>query len=177
MDGFARVGPDEDGESDPTNLVEQAPAIVVNTPDAADEALERVEEAMETDEEDPSGELDVPALEEGSLHDAEDLLVEALGGDPHALAGAPDSFSDTASAEDVGEAPVRHGLTDRVDGGIDFPSAGGLAADVFWPRFATTRLRHRDRACHSPDCDWAWCTHGDRQVSANDTNENQQPRR
>jgi hypothetical protein len=51
------------------------------------------------------------------------------------------------------------------------------AADVSWPRFATARLNHRDRACHSPDCDCVWCTHGDRQVSASNTNENQQPRR
>lgn len=125
----------EEGESDPVNLVEQALAIVVNTPDAADEALERVEEALETEEAEPSGELDVPALEDaatalqdGRLHDAEDLLVEALGRDPHAVSAEPGSFSGTASAEDVGEAPVRHGLTDRVDGGFDSPSAGGWTA-------------------------------------------------
>ena len=79
-----------DGESDPVNQVEQALAIVVNTPDAASEALERIEEALAEEAEEPSGELDlvaledaVVALEESRLHDAEDALVRALGLDPH----------------------------------------------------------------------------------------------
>jgi flavin-dependent dehydrogenase len=28
------------------------------------------------------------------------------------------------------------------------------------PVFTRTRLRHRDRACHSPTCDCVWCSHG-----------------
>ncbi len=79
-----------DDESDPVNQVEQALAIVVNTPDAAGEALERIEEALADETEEPSGELDLVALEdavvalkEARLHDAEDALVRALGLDPH----------------------------------------------------------------------------------------------
>lgn len=79
-----------DGESDPVNLAEQALAIVVNTPDAPGEAIERVEEALAIESEEASGELDLAALEEalaaleeGRLHDAEDALVTALGRDPH----------------------------------------------------------------------------------------------
>lgn len=124
-----------EGESDPVNLVEQALAIVVNTPDAVDEALERVEEALGTEAAEPSGELDVPALEEAAvaleddrLHDAEDLLVEALGQDPHAGSAEPSSFSSTAAEEVTGQMPPQHGLTDRVDGGFEIPSAGGWTA-------------------------------------------------
>lgn len=38
-------------------------------------------------------------------------------------------------------------------------------ARLTWPRFARTRLNHRDRACHSPTCDCVWCTHGDQHMS------------
>jgi len=78
-------------EADPVDLVEQALAIVVNTPDAAAEALERVEAALAAEAANPSGALDIAALEEaatalsnGDLHDAEDALIRALGQDPHA---------------------------------------------------------------------------------------------
>lgn len=125
----------EGGESDPVDLVEQALAIVVNTPDLVDEAVERVDEALEAEGAEPSGELDVPALEaaaaaleEGRLHDAEDSLIEALGQDPHAGSAEPTSFSSTAAEEITGEAPAQHGLTDRVDGGFDTPSGAGWAA-------------------------------------------------
>ncbi len=86
---------DEDGAS-AVELVEQALAIVVNTPAASGEALERVEAALDAEAEEPSGELDIgslrlaaDALEAGDLHDAEDALVTALGVDPHAGGNDP----------------------------------------------------------------------------------------
>lgn len=125
----------EEGESDPVDLVEQALAIVVNTPDAVDEAVERVDEALDAEEAEPSGELNVPALEaaaaaleEGRLHDAEDSLIEAFGQDPHAGAAEPTSFSSTATGEATGEVPAQHGLTERVDGGFGTPSGAGWTA-------------------------------------------------
>lgn len=85
---LAHGGGDEAGAVD---LVEQALAIVVNSPDAIGEALERIEAALVEEAEEPSGDLDVAsleaavaALEAGDLHDAEDALVAALGVDPHA---------------------------------------------------------------------------------------------
>ncbi len=118
----------EDVESDPVNSVEQALAIVVNTPDAVDEALERVEFAIAEERDDPSVELNVDALEsasaaleEGRLHDAEDALVEALGQEPHGEAAEPG----------------KHGLTERVEGGFAAVSSvdtvvlsGAVAAGV-----------------------------------------------
>jgi len=100
-----------DGESDPVNLVEQALAIVVNTPDAANEALERVEEALAEEAEEPSGELDLVALEnaavaleEARLHDAEDALVRALGRDPHLEDPEPVIRGEVAEPEDPAQA-------------------------------------------------------------------------
>ncbi|MFV1999290.1 MAG: hypothetical protein ACC654_02895 [Acidimicrobiia bacterium] len=85
---FAHGG---DEEANAVDLVEQALAIVVNTPDAVGEALERVEAALADEAEESTGELDIAslelaaaALETGDLHDAEDALVAALGIDPHA---------------------------------------------------------------------------------------------
>lgn len=105
-----------DDEGDPVNLVEQALAILVNTPAAVGEALERVEEALVEEAEAPSGELDLvaleearSALEEGRLHDAEDALVAALGQDPH------EEESGTTGAEDQ---LLEHGLTTRIEGGL-----------------------------------------------------------
>ena len=80
-----------DEEANAVDLVEQALAIVVNTPDAVGEALERVEAALADEAEELTGELDIAsldlaaaALETGDLHAAEDALVAALGIDPHA---------------------------------------------------------------------------------------------
>ena len=36
-----------------------------------------------------------------------------------------------------------------------------LIATAGWQRFARSRLRHRDRACHQPTCECVWCTHGE----------------
>ncbi len=101
----------EEGDADPVDLVEQALAIVVNTPEAVGEALERVEAALEAEAEEPSGELDVDALseaaaalEEGRLHDAEDALVQALGRDPH-----PDEATTEAPAATVAPQPSAPG--------------------------------------------------------------------
>jgi len=92
-----------EGESDPVNLVEQALAIVVNTPDAVGEALERVEDALVEEAEGPTGDLDIAALEEAvlaleesRLHDAEDALVRALGRDPHLEDPEPANIGETA---------------------------------------------------------------------------------
>ena len=94
----------EEGDADPVDLVEQALAIVVNTPEAVGEALERVEAALEAETEEPSGELDVDALteaaaalEEGRLHDAEDALVQALGRNPHPDEPGTEAPSTTAT--------------------------------------------------------------------------------
>ncbi len=113
-----------DEEATAVDLVEQALAIVVNSPDAVGEALERVEAALAEEAENPTGELDIAslelaaeALETGDLHDAEDALVAALGIDPHAdenevaeaaeespSVSAPDATS--AGAEDADMAPA-----------------------------------------------------------------------
>jgi len=97
-------------EPDPVNQVEQALAIVVNTPDAVGEALERVEEALAEETDEPSGQLDIVALEEAvlaleesRLHDAEDALVRALGRDPHVEDPEPADIGETA--EPVESAP------------------------------------------------------------------------
>ncbi|GMQ85773.1 MAG: hypothetical protein BMS9Abin07_1341 [Acidimicrobiia bacterium] len=86
----------EEDEAGAVELVKQALAIVVNTPAASGEALERVEAALDAEAEEPSGELDIAslkvaadALEAGDLHEAEDALVTALGVDPHAGADDP----------------------------------------------------------------------------------------
>ncbi len=115
---LAHGGGDEAGAVD---LVEQALAIVVNSPDAVGEALERVEAALAEEAEEPTGELDIAslqlaaaALERGDLHDAEDALVAALGIDPHAdederveaveespSVSTPDAVSDGSADSDV----------------------------------------------------------------------------
>jgi hypothetical protein len=146
-----------DEEADSVDLVEQALAIVVNTPDEVAEALERVEAALAAEAESPSGELDLVALEEaalaleeGRLHDAEDALIQALGRDPHAEEteppepvesvepGATPATTEptaTTTGEEPTEAPTaeeevvtEHGLTSRVDGGIVTPGPGELVA-------------------------------------------------
>jgi len=83
-------------EANAVDLVEQALAIVVNSPDAVGEALERVEAALVEVAEEPTADLDVASLElaavalvTGDLHGAEDALVAALGIDPHADAVEP----------------------------------------------------------------------------------------
>lgn len=121
----------DEGESDPVNQVEQALAIVVNTPQAADEALERIEAALDTEEGEPSGELDIPALEaaaaaleDGRWHEAEDELILALGQDPHAVAIEP-GLTDATGSE---SGPPAHGLTERVGAELRFPSTGGWSA-------------------------------------------------
>ena len=146
----------EDGESDPVNLVEQALAIVVNTPDAVGEAVERIEAALESETEEPTGELDVgalgealAALEEDRVHDAEDALVAALGRDPHPeepdpAASQPSDEPESPPAEDSaepadesGEEPGEaeavdddHGLTSRVEGGFSNPGSDEVVALV-----------------------------------------------
>ncbi len=134
-------GGEEGEEIDPVNLVEQALAIVVNTPDKADEALERVEAALESEAEEPTGELDIVSLEAAAaaleiddLHEAEDTLVAALGSDPHANEEEPGgSSSDEPDGdhadEATGEGDVSaHGLTERVEGGFSAPSGTDFVA-------------------------------------------------
>ncbi len=143
----------EEDDSGAVELVEQALAIVVNSPGTSGEALERIEAALEAETEEPSGELDiaslelaVDALEQGDLHEAEDALVTALGIDPHAgsedptvtvTATAPPEIAadptngpakavDGDHSEEADEEIVAHGLTDRIDGGFRAP--GGAAA-------------------------------------------------
>lgn len=137
---FAHGG-EEGEEVDPVNLVEQALAIVINTPAKADEALERVEAALAAEAEEPTGELDIAAveaaaeaLETDDLHEAEDALVAALGSDPHASVDEPVRESASKSEGDhTEEGPgnsdvVAHGPTERVDGGFSAPSRTDIAA-------------------------------------------------
>ncbi len=123
-------------EADPVDQVEQALAIVVNTPDAASEALERIEAALAEEAEEPSGELDLVALEdaavaleEARLHDAEDALVRALGRDPHledpepVERGAAAEPEDPAASADVGQPDIpveaeRTVATDSADSNV-----------------------------------------------------------
>jgi len=95
-------------EATAVDLVEQALAIVVNSPDAVDEALKRVETALAEVDHESTGELDVASLElaavalkAGDLHDAEDALVAALGIDPHGNEDEPVEEAPSASATNV----------------------------------------------------------------------------
>jgi len=126
----------DDDEADAVNLVEQALAIVVNTPAAADEALERVEAARAAEAEEPSGELDIAslelaavALENGDLHEAEDALMGALGSDPHAGADSPvepaGGPSSDSGAEPAGEPSGAAGAAEAEDPAQD-PAAEPL---------------------------------------------------
>ena len=79
----------EDGVAEPIELIEQALAIVVNSPGSIGEARERIEDALAAESDELEG-LDVEALNRaldaivaGDAHAAEDALVEALGRDPH----------------------------------------------------------------------------------------------
>jgi len=103
------------GEDDAAavELVEQALAIVVNTPAASGEALERVEAALAAEAEEPSGELDITSLqlaagflEAGDLHEAEDALVTALGIDPHAGGDDPTEVV-AAPSQEPGAVPAQ----------------------------------------------------------------------
>ena len=123
------------GEADAFNLTEQALAIVVNTPSAAGEALERVEAALAMEAAEPTGEVDVAALElaavaleASDLHEAEDALIVALGSDPHFGAEPGQERSEATGLSGGGVAA--HGLTDRVEGGFTTPSTGDVAALV-----------------------------------------------
>jgi len=130
----------DDEEADPVNLVEQALAIVVNTPTAADEALERIEAALAAEESEPTGELDVASLEiaalsleGGDLHEAEDALVAALGSDPHAGSTDPQEAvaepaiqpgeGSTADSHPETIAPESVGSQESVADAHDEPSA------------------------------------------------------
>jgi len=115
---LAHGGADEAGAVD---LVEQALAIVVNSPEAVGEAIERVEAALTEEAEEPTGDLDVAslevalvALEAGDLHDAEDALVAALGIDPHADEDEAAGTVEETSAGTVADTPEQ----DPVDAGV-----------------------------------------------------------
>ena len=101
----------EDGEAEPVELVEQALAIVVNTPDSMGEAAEKLEAVLEAD---PAGLMDLDveavaralaAVEAGDAHAAEDALIEALGQDPHPEE-AVEGPEGTAGATGTTEAPT-----------------------------------------------------------------------
>ncbi len=134
-------------EANAVDLVEQALAIVVNSPDAVGEALERVEAALVEVAEEPTKDLDVAsleraavALEAGDLHGAEDALVASLGIDPHAEAvepveaveesasvSTPDAAPDDSS--DVSVAPAEE-LAPETEGSGDVEQAVETAAEA-----------------------------------------------
>ena len=129
------LGHGSDEEATTVALVEQALAIVVNSPDAVGEALERVEAALAEEDEEPTGELDIASLElaaaalkTGDLHDAEDALVAALGIDPHADADKP--------AETVEELPS--------ESSADATAEGTADPDVAADRDQTSRTEESD---------------------------------
>lgn len=109
----------EDGEADPVETVRQALAIVINTPGAADEATERIEEVLAVEADEPSGELDVAALEDA----ADAIEAGRLGPAEQALLAALAADRDGQTADVLG-----HGPTDRLTGGLRGPSAGEGAA-------------------------------------------------
>ena len=89
LTGSPALAHGEDGEVEAVELVEQALAILVNSPGSVGEARERIEAALAADPAELEG-LDVQALNRaldaiaaGDAHAAEDALVEALGRDPH----------------------------------------------------------------------------------------------
>jgi len=93
------------------DLVEQALAIVVNSPDATGDALERIGAALAEEAEEPTGALDIASLElasisleTGDLHGAEDALVAALGIDPHATGGEPAETGEESTSISIPEA-------------------------------------------------------------------------
>lgn len=103
----------ENNDSGAVELVEQALAIVVNSPGASGEALERIEAALEAETEEPSGKLDIVSLElavdalrQGDMHDAEDALVTALGIDPHAGSADPTVTAEAPPPSEPAADPV-----------------------------------------------------------------------
>lgn len=172
-----------EGEVEPVDLVEQALAIIVNSPDSMLEAQEKIEAALAADPADLEV-LDIEALERalagieaGDAHAAEDALVEALGRDPHpeevveepaaAGGGAVTTTSPTTAPEsakpaeetDPAEEPeegveddesglfstpvLDHGLTERVEGGLQSPGVAALALAVVLTGAGTVLLRRR----------------------------------
>lgn len=118
-------------EASAVDLVEQALAIVVNSPEAVGEALERIEAALAEEAEESSGDLDVVSLESavaaldaGDLHDAEDALVAALGIDPHA---DEDEVADPVEETPAGTVPDTP-EQDPADAGVATDAADGEEA-------------------------------------------------
>jgi hypothetical protein len=126
--GAAPASADEPGESTvASELVRQAIALIVNTPDNVDAAREKVGDALEVDNREG---VDIAlvrqadqALAAGALHRARTLLEQSIGARSHlgATEVAPigEVSADAAAVgAESGEAPILDSLdTSDIDGG------------------------------------------------------------
>lgn len=126
--GARPVNADEPGESTvASELVRQAIALIVNTPDDMETIEDKVGDALEVANQ-VGVDIDLvrqagDALEQGDLHTARALLERSIGARPHL--GATDvapigeiSEDRTARGAEPGEAPILDPLdTSDVDGG------------------------------------------------------------
>ena len=128
LTGARSVDADEPGESTvASELVRQAIALIVNTPDDMETIEDKVGDALEVANQ-VGVDIDLvrqagDALEQGDLHTARALLERSIGARPHL--GATDvapigeiSEDRTARGAEPGEAPILDPLdTSNVDGG------------------------------------------------------------
>jgi hypothetical protein len=128
LTGARPVNADEPGESTvASELVRQAIALIVNTPDDMETIEDKVGDALEVANQ-VGVDVDLvrqagDALEQGDLHSARALLERSIGARPHL--GATDvapigeiSEDRTARGAEPGEAPILDPLdTSNVDGG------------------------------------------------------------
>ena len=154
--GAAPAGADEPGESTvASELVRQAIALIVNTPDNVDAAREKVGDALEVDNREG---VDIAlvrqadeALAAGDLHQARILLEQSIGARSHLGAtdvepiGEVSPDAPTVGAE-AGVAPILDPLdTSDVDGGDAAAIGVGIAVAL-----AGVLLAWRWRPIHAP---------------------------
>lgn len=120
-----------EGEAEAINLIEQALAILVNSPEAVGETVERVEEVLAMPADDRAGldgvalEQALAALEAGEWHQAEESLIVALGREPHPSTAVEPGEGTTGEEEEAGSAPAypQFGETERVEFGWRAPAS------------------------------------------------------
>ena len=136
--GAGPAAADEPGESTvASELVRQAIALIVNTPDDMEAVREKVGDALEVDDREGVDTSLVrqadEALAAGDMHEDRTLLEESIGAGPH-LGGSDVasirevSGDETARGAEAGEAPILDPLdTGGLDGGDVAAIAAGAA--------------------------------------------------
>lgn len=131
------------GDYTPTELVEQALAILVNAPGSMEESLERIEAVLAEDPSELNG-LDTEALERAATaieadddHAAENALLEALG-----LAPLPD-VEEGESGVLTSPALVR-GPTERIEAGFQSPGLLPVVAALILVGVGIYLVRRRE---------------------------------